>query len=769
MRLPTALPVLASPSTPTSSPPAADLASSASHLDSLGVQLQHFIDDALRHDDPAYSPYRQGEQQQPWEGWPTLPGNDGGGGGLPAEGTAPAQPGTGADNGRDQTLAILIPLLIILITLLFLIFLLTLLLLRRKGRISLPTSGNDSDVGGPINLSDEDALFRQAEGGFEGVEDRWLEEQDEETRRGYARAKAWQLSYPPNSQPSEITLSQFLSIQEKGVSAWSFEPDYESNPSCVVVQRTEITFLDSTAADEPCSVLSNLPVPKLNECYYWECKMFELPPGTGVSVGFATRPYPSFRLPGHSPHSLAYHSPDGFLSASHPFLSRSYGPPLLEGDTLGIGYRPRTGTVFFTRNGRNLGDAFVGFNKYNVFPTVGATGPASVHVNLGQAGFVFIEANVKKWGLAPMMGTLAPPPAYGSERGSILLEAAAAQASGSGNGHSHHRATASTSSSSGGAAGRRVHHRSSSSGATAAAAAAALSSSSSAVTAQPIRPSPLRHSHARQSSNLSSTSTNTNASSRTLTPPLEVGEGRAAEGESEGDEDEDAPHNPPTPGLLDISLHSMHRFPERLNDDSDDEDEDGGEGRRETEEESGSDGEEEEEEEGGETTALVSAAAGGGAGGADSPPPPEYNPIDPHMYAPGVAETILEDALSSFSHPSSSTQSPSHPSSSSSAFPGRSSHLPNFPTPQSQSILPNLSAAQAAMLQRFVSERAAARGQGGQGSGASSPAGRGYEGRVSGRGGAGNMTGGGAGGGGFWGWLSGGNGGSAQQQGEEAV
>jgi hypothetical protein len=48
-----------------------------------------------------------------------------------------------------------------------------------------------------------------------------------------------------------------------------------------------------------------------------------------------------------------------------------------------------------------------------------------LHVNLGQAGFVFIEANVKKWGLAPSVGTLAPPPAYGSERGSILLEAGA--------------------------------------------------------------------------------------------------------------------------------------------------------------------------------------------------------------------------------------------------------------------------------------------------------------------------------------------------------
>lgn len=37
-------------------------------------------------------------------------------------------------------------------------------------------------------------------------------------------------------------------------------------------------------------------------------------------------------------------------------------------------------------------------------------------------GFVFIEANVKKWGLAPMTGSLAPPPPYGAEQGSILLE-----------------------------------------------------------------------------------------------------------------------------------------------------------------------------------------------------------------------------------------------------------------------------------------------------------------------------------------------------------
>jgi hypothetical protein len=90
---------------------------------------------------------------------------------------------------------------------------------------------------------------------------------------------------------------------------------------------------------------------------------------------------------------------------------------------IGVGYRPRTGTIFFTRNGKKLDDVAHGLKSQNFFPTVGANGPCTVHVNFGQMGFVFIEANVKKWGLAPMTGSLAPPPPYGSEQGSILLEA----------------------------------------------------------------------------------------------------------------------------------------------------------------------------------------------------------------------------------------------------------------------------------------------------------------------------------------------------------
>ena len=96
-----------------------------------------------------------------------------------------------------------------------------------------------------------------------------------------------------------------------------------------------------------------------------------------------------------------------------------------EGDVVGVGYRPRTGTIFFTRNGKKLEETIhSSFKTSNLFPTIGAAGPCTIHVNFGQAGFVFIEANVKKWGLAPMTGTLAPPPRYGREEESILLDSA---------------------------------------------------------------------------------------------------------------------------------------------------------------------------------------------------------------------------------------------------------------------------------------------------------------------------------------------------------
>lgn len=281
-------------------------------------------------------------------------------------------------------------------------------------------------IGRPGEYDDEQAFARE--------EAEALETMDDMQRTEYLRAKAFVTANPPESVQTDISLSQYLAIQEKGVSAWEFEPELEI-ANCFVEGRTEIEFFDSE-----CTVMSNLPVPKQNEVYYWEAKIYDKPETTTMSIGMATKPYPLFRLPGYHKYSVAYLS-SGTRRYNQPFTPTTYGPPIVQGDVIGVGYRPRTGTIFFTRNGKKLDDVAHGLKSQNFFPAVGANGPGIVHVNFGQAGFVFIEANVKKWGLAPMTGSLAPPPPYGSEAGSILLEAGRKDgysgSSGRGHGYSH--------------------------------------------------------------------------------------------------------------------------------------------------------------------------------------------------------------------------------------------------------------------------------------------------------------------------------------------
>ncbi|GAO18964.1 uncharacterized protein UV8b_05951 [Ustilaginoidea virens] len=262
-------------------------------------------------------------------------------------------------------------------------------------------------LGRPGEYDDDEAFARE--------EAEALDTMDDMARAEYLRAKAFVTANPPESLPTDISLSQYLAIQEKGISAWEFEPELEV-ANCFVEARTEIEFFDSE-----CTVMSNLPVPKQNDVYYWEAKIYDKPDSTLLSIGMATKPYPLFRLPGYHKYSVAYFS-DGSRHYNQPFSSTPYGPKLVQGDVVGVGYRPRTGAIFFTRNGKRFDEVVHGLKSQNFFPAVGARGPAIVHVNLGQSGFVFIEANVKKWGLAPVTGSLAPPPPYGSEQGSILLE-----------------------------------------------------------------------------------------------------------------------------------------------------------------------------------------------------------------------------------------------------------------------------------------------------------------------------------------------------------
>lgn len=227
-----------------------------------------------------------------------------------------------------------------------------------------------------------------------------------------------------------LTLSQNLLIQEKGIKAWEFTKDLMlTNNDLMILNKYELNFFKKFE----CSSQTNLPIPMKNEVYYFESKIYSLPDpeNTLISIGLGIKPYPWFRLPGRHAHSVSYDS-DGYRRHNQPFKFDNDPPfpKLIEGDVVGVGYRVRTGTIFFTRNGKKVSELKIGghiknfklINQGQLFPIIGANNLCSIHVNLGQLGYVFIEGNVKKWGFAPLEGTGPAPPAYNKFNADILLE-----------------------------------------------------------------------------------------------------------------------------------------------------------------------------------------------------------------------------------------------------------------------------------------------------------------------------------------------------------
>ncbi|CAI4048539.1 Ear1p SKDI_13G3010 [Saccharomyces kudriavzevii IFO 1802] len=226
-------------------------------------------------------------------------------------------------------------------------------------------------------------------------------------------------------------------IQEEGAYAWEFKPNPDMpNHTVIVENKTEVSFLNY---NYDASISTNLPIPCTNKVYYCEFKIFETDGPLNsdddvskslISFGLSTQPYPYFRLPGRHHHSVAYDS-NGARRFNDSFnlngQLKTLFPQCEKGDIIGIGYRSHSGTVFFTRNGKKLNEKSVGGHirgwkfKY-LYPVIGSNVPCQIHVNFGTYGFVYIEANVKKWGYAKSNGIKLPPPSYEDYGKDTLLE-----------------------------------------------------------------------------------------------------------------------------------------------------------------------------------------------------------------------------------------------------------------------------------------------------------------------------------------------------------
>lgn len=86
---------------------------------------------------------------------------------------------------------------------------------------------------------------------------------------------------------------------DRGVLAWKFvetettaDAEEESNAAVMDEDPSSVVFCQGQG-----SIMTNLPVP-MQEFSYYEVKILQLNEQDTLAIGFATKPYPRWRLPG---------------------------------------------------------------------------------------------------------------------------------------------------------------------------------------------------------------------------------------------------------------------------------------------------------------------------------------------------------------------------------------------------------------------------------------------------------------------------------------
>ncbi|ODV78310.1 SPRY-domain-containing protein [Suhomyces tanzawaensis NRRL Y-17324] len=245
-----------------------------------------------------------------------------------------------------------------------------------------------------------------------------------EEQNSYLRAQEFAKQNPPATahvRGRSYTLEIEEVIKECGVNAFQYDSDDSEilNARYVVADKTELIFNNNDLPYSTATAAFNYALPVKNRVYsdtvYFETKVFEFNnntnPNAHFAIGLITKPYPTaFRLPGYNNFSIAYES-TGNLKINQPFptpLQQHQGerseynaqvlPPLEQSDIVGFGYVISSGTIFITRNGKKLMDIMKGVT-IDMYPAVGCfLTNAKFQTNIGQLGFVWVEANVRKYG-----------------------------------------------------------------------------------------------------------------------------------------------------------------------------------------------------------------------------------------------------------------------------------------------------------------------------------------------------------------------------------
>ncbi|KAG5953836.1 hypothetical protein E4U53_001909 [Claviceps sorghi] len=141
---------------------------------------------------------------------------------------------------------------------------------------------------------------------------------------------------------------------------------------------------------EASAVRADNHMPSQCGLYYFEVSIvYGKRDDTTIAVGFASKNASLSRPLGWEPQCVAYHGDDGRCFTGHNG-GQIYGPEFNTGDVIGCGVNFLDYTVFFTRNGVNLGTAYNDVTRNWIYPAISLKKPRErVTVNFGQSPFVF--------------------------------------------------------------------------------------------------------------------------------------------------------------------------------------------------------------------------------------------------------------------------------------------------------------------------------------------------------------------------------------------
>ncbi|RIB30473.1 concanavalin A-like lectin/glucanase domain-containing protein [Gigaspora rosea] len=145
--------------------------------------------------------------------------------------------------------------------------------------------------------------------------------------------------------------------------------------------------VNNEGLDFPGAIRANYPIPLQCKLSYFEVDIINEGTNSAIMIGFCEKSFNNGKLPGSYGGSWGYYGFNGLFYCSDG--GNQYGPSFSTGDTIGCCLNFKNNTVFYTKNGINLGIAFRNL-KGTLYPCVGLLWQGTaIEVNFGIRKFKY--------------------------------------------------------------------------------------------------------------------------------------------------------------------------------------------------------------------------------------------------------------------------------------------------------------------------------------------------------------------------------------------